>query len=109
MAFACEKSKTATKKLRMLHDNILVEPVAECSNNSSSIVLPDTAKKKPTRGRVLAVGPGVRDKEGKFITPSVKVGELVLYNQWAGTEIELEGVKRTVMKYTDVIAVEEDN
>ncbi|MCU7611836.1 co-chaperone GroES [Anaplasma capra] len=93
-------------KLAMLHDNVLVEAL-EDSGGDSPIQLPDSAKKKPTRGKVVSVGPGAsNNSDGKTVPMSVKVGDVVYYRQWAGNEVELEGKKFIVMKESDIIAKE---
>ncbi|ASI47867.1 MAG: co-chaperone GroES [Anaplasma ovis] len=92
-------------KLAMLHDNVLVEAL-EDSGGNSPIQLPDSAKKKPTRGKVMSVGPGASNSDGKVTPMSVKVGDVVYYRQWAGNEVELEGKKLIVMKESDIIAKE---
>ncbi|QJC27322.1 10 kDa chaperonin 5 [Anaplasma platys] len=91
--------------LAMLHDNVLVEALEE-NNSSSPIQLPDSAKKKPTRGKVVSVGPGAKNDEGKVTPMSVKVGDCVYYRQWAGNEVEFDGKKFIVMKESDIIAKE---
>ncbi|MGN7678788.1 MAG: co-chaperone GroES [Anaplasma sp.] len=91
--------------LAMLHDNVLVEAL-EDSGGDSPIQLPDSAKKKPTRGKVVSVGPGAANSDGKVTPTSVKAGDVVYYRQWAGNEVELEGKKFIVMRETDIIAVE---
>lgn len=91
--------------LAMLHDNVLVEALEEDSA-SSPIQLPDSAKKKPTRGKVVSVGPGAANSDGKVTPMSVKVGDCVYYRQWAGNEVEFGGKKFIVMKESDIIAKE---
>lgn len=91
--------------LVMLHDNVLIE-VLEDNGNNSPIQLPDSAKKKPTKGKVISVGSGVYNNEGKIIPLTTKVGDCVYYRQWAGNEIELNGKKYVVMKESDIIAKE---
>ncbi|MDB1135187.1 co-chaperone GroES [Candidatus Anaplasma sp. TIGMIC] len=91
--------------LAMLHDNVLVEAL-EDSNSSSPIQLPDSAKKKPTKGKVVCVGPGALNSDGKTMPMSVKQGDCVYYRQWAGNEVEFNGKKFMVMKESDIIAKE---
>ncbi|MFV9838838.1 MAG: co-chaperone GroES [Aaplasma endosymbiont of Hyalomma asiaticum] len=91
--------------LAMLHDNVLVE-ACEDTNPSSPIQLPDSAKKKPTKGKVVSVGPGTPNSDGKVVPMSVKVGDHVFYRQWAGNELEFDGKKLIVLKESDIIAKE---
>lgn len=91
--------------LAMLHDNVLVE-ACEDSNPNSPIQLPDSAKKKPTKGKVVSVGPGTTNNDGKVVPMSVKVGDRVFYRQWAGNELEFDGKKLIVLKESDIIAKE---
>ena len=91
--------------LNMLHDNVLIEALEESLNNSP-IQLPDSAKKKPTKGKVIAVGPGAYHNNGNLLPMTLKVGDVVLYRQWAGNEIEFSEKKYIVMKESDIIAKE---
>ncbi|AAZ68682.1 co-chaperone GroES [Ehrlichia canis] len=91
--------------LSMLHDNVLIEALEE-GNSNSPIQLPDSAKKKPTKGKVVAVGPGVYNSNGNILPMNIKVGEVVFYRQWAGNEIEFNDKKYIVMKESDIIAKE---
>lgn len=93
--------------LRMLNDNVLVEPVETSGSNESSIILPDSAKKKSNRGIVKAIGPGGRDSNGTVIPMTLRIGDKVLYRQWAGSEVEIDSKKFTVMRESDVLGVEE--
>lgn len=90
--------------LKMLDDNVLIQPLDE-EEKSSGIVLPDSAKKKPTKGEVKAVGPGARNTQGERMALTVKVGDKVFYRQWAGTEVELQDDKLVVMKESDILAI----
>ncbi|MGN7618608.1 MAG: co-chaperone GroES [Ehrlichia sp.] len=91
--------------LTMLHDNVLIEALEESTNNSP-IQLPDSAKKKPTKGKVVAVGPGAYNSNGNILPMGIKVGDVVFYRQWAGNEIEFCDKKYIVMKENDIIARE---
>ena len=90
--------------LAMLHDNVLVEALE--SDDNSPIQLPESAKKKPTKGKVVSVGPGAFGADGKVVPMSVKAGDCVYYRQWAGNELELGDKKFIVMKDSDLIAKE---
>ena len=86
--------------IKPLADRVLIEPTAAEEKTLSSIIIPDTAKEKPLRGKVLAVGQGTKDD------PMIlKAGDEVLYGKYAGTEIELEGTKYLIMRQSDVLAV----
>ncbi|MCB0209317.1 MAG: co-chaperone GroES [Anaerolineae bacterium] len=92
-------------KLRPLHDRIWVEPIEQEQTTASGIILPETAKEKPQEGRVLAVGPGVLQKNGERQPLDVKVGDRVLFAKYAGTEIKSNGSKHLIMRESDVLAV----
>ena len=94
-------------KLRPLGDKILVKRVEAESKTKSGIVLPDTAKEKPKRGKVLAVGEGRRSDKGERIAPGVKKGDEVIFTSYAGTEIKLDGEELMIMSEDDVLAVVE--
>lgn len=86
--------------IKPLADRVLIEPTAAEKKTLSGIIIPDTAKEKPLRGKVLAVGQGTKDD------PMIlKAGDEVLYGKYAGTEIELEGTKYLIMRQSDVLAV----
>jgi chaperonin GroES len=86
--------------IKPLADRVLIEPTAAEEKTLSGIIIPDTAKEKPLRGKVLAVGQGTKDD------PMIlKAGDEVLYGKYAGTEIELEGTKYLIMRQSDVLAV----
>jgi chaperonin GroES len=93
--------------LRPLGDRLVVEPLEQEEMTAGGIVLPETAKEKPQKGSVLAVGPGARDEEGKRIQMEVQVGDVVLYAKYAGTEIKVEGKKLLILKESDVLAIVE--
>jgi chaperonin GroES len=95
--------------LRPLADRVIVEPIEEDEITAGGIVLPETAKEKPQRGTVLAVGPGKRDDQGKVIPVDVVVGDVVLYAKYGGTEVKL-GTDREVLvlRESDILAVVEE-
>ncbi|MCI0711711.1 MAG: co-chaperone GroES [Chloroflexi bacterium] len=95
-------------KLRPLADRLIVEPIEREETFAGGLVLPETAKEKPQQGRVLAIGPGSRDEDGKRITMDVSEGDIVLYAKYAGTEIKVEGNKILVLKESDVLAIVEE-
>jgi chaperonin GroES len=88
-----------------LFNNILVERKEEETTTKGGIIIPDTAKEKPSRGRVLAVGDGTTFENGNTIPMRVKVGDIVLFSKWGGTEIKLDGQNRLIMKETDVLGI----
>lgn len=88
-----------------LHDRIAIKPHTEEEKTSGGIIIPDTAKEKPMRGEVVAVGSGVRDQSGKLVPLEVKVGDVVIYGKWGGSEIKVEGNDLIIMKESDVIGI----
>lgn len=90
---------------RPLHDRILVRRIEAEQKTAGGIIIPDTAKEKPSEGEVLAVGPGVRDEDGKYIPLDVKVGDRILFGKWSGTEIKLNGEDLLIMKESDVMGI----
>jgi len=90
---------------RPLHDRVLIRPLDENEKTAGGIIIPDTAKEKPMQGKILAVGPGARDEQGKVTPMDVKVGDKVLYGKWAGTEVKIDGEDLVIMKESDVMGV----
>src|ERR671917_1085134 len=90
--------------LQPLGDRVIVETLDEEETTTSGIVLPDTAKEKPQRGRVLAVGPGARDEDGNFMTMEVGVGDEIIYSKYGGTEIKLGTDEYLILRESDVLA-----
>ncbi len=86
--------------IKPLADTVLVKPVAAEEKTAAGIIIPDTAKEKPLKGQVLAIGNGTKDEE-----MVVKVGDTVLYGKYAGTELELDGDKYLIMRQSDILAV----
>jgi chaperonin GroES len=93
---------------RPLHDRILVRRIEAEEKSAGGIIIPDTAKEKPSEGEVIAVGPGARDDAGKIIELDVKVGDRILFGKWSGTEIRLDGEDLLIMKESDVMGVIEE-
>jgi len=91
-------------KLQPLADRLIVEVLEEEESTESGIVLPDTAKEKPQRGRVLAVGPGARDKDGKQIQMDVVEGDEVIFSKYGGTEIKVGSDEVLILRESDVLA-----
>ena len=90
--------------LQPLGDRLIVEVLEEEESTMSGIVLPDTAKEKPQRGRVLAVGPGARDEEGKRVKMDVAEGDEVIFSKYGGTEIRLGADEVLILREADVLA-----
>jgi chaperonin GroES len=95
-------------KIRPLGDRLVVERIEQDTKTSGGIIIPDTAKEKPKQGKVLAVGPGAKDENGKRIQIDVEAGDIVLFTQWAGNEIKIDGKEYLVLKESDVIGIIEE-
>ena len=92
-------------KFRPLHDRVVVERVDAEAKSAGGIIIPDTAKEKPQQGKVVAVGPGGRDENGKLIPIDLKVGDQVLFGKWSGTEVKIDGNELLIMKESDIMGV----
>ena len=92
-------------KFRPLHDRVVVTRIDAEGKTAGGIIIPDTAKEKPTEGEVIAVGPGGRDENGKLIPIDLKVGDRVLFGKWSGTEVKIDGEELLIMKESDVMGV----
>jgi len=90
--------------LKPLGDRLIVEVLDEEDVTTSGIVLPDTAKEKPQRGRVLAVGPGSRDDKGKYVPLDVEEGDEVVFSKYGGTEIKVGTDEYLILRESDVLA-----
>ena len=90
---------------RPLHDRVLVRRLEAEEKTAGGIIIPDSAKEKPSQGEVVAVGPGGRDESGKLIPIDVKVGDRVLFGKWSGTEVKLDGEELLSMKESDIMGV----
>ena len=90
--------------LQPLGDRLIVEVLDEEETTFSGIVLPDTAREKPQRGKVLAVGPGSRDEEGEYVPMDVEVGDEVIFSKYGGTEIKLGVDEVLILRESDVLA-----
>lgn len=93
--------------IKPLHDKVLIKRVDEETKTAGGIIIPDTAKEKPSEGIVEAVGNGFRTEDGKIIPMSVKVGDRVLFAKWGGTEIKVGAETRLIVKESDILAVVE--
>jgi chaperonin GroES len=92
-------------KFRPLQDRVLIRSVEQDKKTAGGILIPDTAKEKPTEGEVIAVGPGARSEDGKVQPLDVKVGDRVLFGKWSGTEIKVNGEDLVIMKETDIMGI----
>jgi chaperonin GroES len=92
-------------KFRPLHDRVVVTRIDAEGKTAGGIIIPDTAKEKPTEGEVIAVGPGGRDESGKLIPIDIKQGDRVLFGKWSGTEVKIDGVEYLIMKESDIMGV----
>jgi chaperonin GroES len=92
-------------KFRPLHDRVVIRRVDEAGKSKGGIIIPDTAKEKPTEGEIVAVGPGGRDDKGALVPLGVKAGDRILFGKWSGTEIKLDGEDLLIMTEADVLGV----
>ena len=92
-------------KFRPLHDRVVVKRIDAEDKSAGGIIIPDTAKEKPSQGEVIAVGPGGRDDNGKLIAIDLKAGDRVLFGKWSGTEVKIDGQEFLIMKESDVMGV----
>jgi chaperonin GroES len=91
--------------LKPLGSRVVIEPLEQEDITAGGIVLPETAKEKPQKGKVLSVGPGDRDEDGKRIAMDVNVGDTVLFAKYAGTEIKVDGKKLLILRESDLLAI----
>jgi chaperonin GroES len=94
-----------TMKFRPLHDRVVVKRIDAEEKTAGGIIIPDTAKEKPSQGEVVAVGPGGRDESGKLIPIDLKVGDRVLFGKWSGTEVKIDGEELLIMKESDIMGI----
>jgi chaperonin GroES len=92
-------------KFRPLHDRVVLTRIDAEEKTAGGIIIPDTAKEKPQQGKVVAIGPGGRDENGKLIPIDVNVGDRVLFGKWSGTEVKIDGVEYLIMKEGDIMGV----
>jgi chaperonin GroES len=95
----------AKTKFRPLHDRVVVKRIDAEEKTKGGIIIPDSAKEKPSEGQVVAVGPGGRDQSGKLTPIDLQVGDKVLFCKWSGTEIKLDGEDLLIMKESDIMGV----
>ena len=92
-------------KFRPLHDRVLIKVLDSEEKTSGGIIIPDTAKEKPQEGEVVAVGPGAMNDTGKLAPMDVKVGDVVLFGKWSGTEVKIDGKEYSIMKESDIMGI----
>jgi chaperonin GroES len=104
-AAARGKSKGKPMKLKPLQDRVIVKQSEAETKTKSGILLPDAAKEKPTRGKVVAVGPGKLDDKGKPMEIGLRAGDEIYYGKYSGTDVEVDGEKFVILRETDVLGV----
>jgi chaperonin GroES len=105
MAKTQQKSEGTNMKLRPLQDRVIVRQSSAEEKTPTGILLPDSAKEKPTKGKVIAVGPGKLDDKGRPMELGVRVGDTVYYGKYSGTDVEIDGDKLVILRETDVLGV----
>jgi chaperonin GroES len=95
-------------KFRPLHDRVVVKRIDADEKTAGGIIIPDTAKEKPSQGEIIAVGPGGRDEAGKLVPLDVRAGDRILFGKWSGTEVKIDGVEYLIMKESDIMGVLEE-
>jgi chaperonin GroES len=92
-------------KFKPLHDRVVVERLEGDTKTAGGIIIPDTAKEKPMEGKVISVGPGARDENGKIQPLDVKKGDRILFGKWSGTEVKIDGKELLIMKESDIMGI----
>ncbi len=92
-------------KFRPLHDRVLVSRVEADTKTAGGIIIPDSAQEKPSEGKVVAVGNGLKDDNGKATPLDVKKGDKILFGKWSGTEVTVEGEELIIMKESDILGI----
>ena len=92
-------------KFKPLLDRVVLKRVEEENRTAGGLIIPDTAKEKPSQGIIVAVGPGGRDEDGKLVAMTLKEGDRVLFGKWSGTEIKIDGETLLIMKETEVLGI----
>jgi chaperonin GroES len=100
-----DEETMAKTKFRPLHDRVVVRRIDAEEKTAGGIIIPDSAKEKPSQGEIVGVGPGGRDEAGKLIPIDLKVGDRVLFGKWSGTEVKLDGQDLLIMKESDIMGV----
>lgn len=92
-------------KFKPLLDRVVLKRVEEENRTAGGLIIPDTAKEKPSQGVVVAIGPGGRDEQGKIIPMTLKEGDRVLFGKWSGTEIKIDGEALLIMKENEILGI----
>ena len=92
-------------KIKPLSDRVVIKSAPPDEKVQGGIIIPDTAKEKPQKGEIVAVGPGKVSDAGQTITPTVKVGDMVLYGKYSGTEVTIDGEEYLIVRESDILAV----
>tara|TARA_E500000178_G_C16877637_1_gene687441 strand:- start:55 stop:351 length:297 start_codon:yes stop_codon:yes gene_type:complete len=92
-------------KFRPLHDRVLIKVLDSEEKTAGGIIIPDSAKEKPQEGEVVAVGQGLKSESGKISPLDVKVGDVVLFGKWSGTEVKIDGKEYSIMKESDIMGI----
>ena len=92
-------------KFRPLHDRVLIKVLDSEEKTAGGIISPDTAKEKPQEGEVVAIGPGIKNDQGKLSPLDVKVGDIVLFGKWSGTDVKIDGKEYSIMKEADIMGI----
>ena len=90
---------------RPLHDRVVVKRLEGEEKTKGGMIIPDTVKEKPQEGKVIAVGPGARDENGKLTPLDVKAGDRILFGKWSGTEVKIDGEDLLIMKESDILGI----
>ena len=99
------KGEPAVMKIRPLGDRVLIKRVAEEEKTKGGIIIPDTAKEKPQEGKVIAVGKGKRNEDGKVMPLDVKAGDRILFGKYSGSEIKLDGEEHLIVREEDILGI----
>ena len=94
-------------KIRPLGDRVLIKRVAEEEKTKGGIIIPDTAKEKPQEGKVIAVGKGKRNEDGKVMPLDVKAGDRILFGKYSGSEIKMDGEEHLILREDDILGIVE--
>jgi chaperonin GroES len=92
---------------RPLHDRVVVRRITAEEKTAGGIIIPETAKEKPSEGEVIAVGPGARNEQGQLVPLDVKAGDRILFGKWSGTEVKINGEDLLIMKESDILGIVE--
>lgn len=91
--------------IKPLADRVVVKPIEQAEKKQGGIIIPDTAKEKPMQGKIVAVGPGKVADSGELIKPEVKVGDIVLFGKYSGTEVSIDNEDFLIMRESDIFAI----